>query len=181
MIEGRKLSKYFILEQNRKIRTSAVKDVDIRIEEGETLALIGESGCGKSTLGRMLLNLITPSSGEVLFEGKNLAKMSAAELRALRWKFQIVAQHPDNALNPRWTVAQSILEPFRIHRERLNGKSMDKELERLIDLVGLEPGQVARYPHQLSGGELQRAVIARAIALDPALIVCDAPTSLLDV
>lgn len=181
MIEGRNLSKYFISEQNRKIRTSAVRNVDIRIEEGETLALIGESGCGKSTLGRMLLNLITPSSGEVFFEGKNLAKMNAAELRALRWKFQIVAQHPDNALNPRWTVAQSILEPFRIHRERMNGRSMDKELERLIDLVGLEPGQAARYPHQLSGGELQRAVIARAIALDPALIVCDEPTSMLDV
>ena len=181
MIEARGLTKNFISENNHKKLTNAVDDVDIRINKGETLALIGESGCGKSTLGRMLLNLITPTGGEVLFEGKNLAKMNAGELRAIRWKFQIVSQHPDSALNPRWTVAESILEPFRIHAELTRGKNMNRELERLIDLVGLEPEQAARHPHQLSGGELQRAVIARAIALDPSFIVCDEPTSMLDV
>lgn len=181
MIEGIDLTKKFISEHNRRKFTRAVEDVDIRINKGETLALIGESGCGKSTLGRMLLNLIPPDQGEVHFEGKNLAKMNHAELRAIRWKFQIVSQHPDSALNPRWTVADSILEPFRIHSGITKGKNYKRELERLIDLVGLEPDQAARYPHQLSGGELQRAVIARAIALDPAFIVCDEPTSMLDV
>jgi peptide/nickel transport system ATP-binding protein len=181
MIEGIGLTKNFLSENNRKKHTRAVEDVDIRIEKGETLALIGESGCGKSTLGRILLNLIPPSRGEVLFEGQNLAKMRPSDLRALRWKFQIVSQHPDSALNPRWTIADSILEPFRIHARMTEGKNYKRELERLIDLVGLEPGQAARYPHQLSGGELQRAVIARAIALDPAFIVCDEPTSMLDV
>lgn len=181
MIKGIGLSKDFISENNRKNLTRAVDDVDIRVGKGETLALIGESGCGKSTLGRMLLNLIPPSQGDVLFEGNSLTKMSAAKLRAIRWKFQIVSQHPDSALNPRWTIADSILEPFRIHAQMTGGRDYKQELERLIDLVGLEPDQAARYPHQLSGGELQRAVIARAIALDPAFIVCDEPTSMLDV
>ncbi|MCK9632366.1 MAG: ATP-binding cassette domain-containing protein [Methanoregula sp.] len=181
MIEGIGLTKNFISENNRKKHTRAIEDVDIRIDKGETLALIGESGCGKSTLGRILLNLIPPSQGEVLFEGQNLAKMTPSELRAIRWKFQIVSQHPDSALNPRWTVADSILEPFRIHSKMTGGRDQKRELERLIDLVGLEPEQAARFPHQLSGGELQRAVIARAIALDPAFIVCDEPTSMLDV
>ncbi|OPX61830.1 MULTISPECIES: ABC transporter ATP-binding protein [unclassified Methanoregula] len=181
MIEGRGLTKYFDAGFLGDPSAAAVDSVDIHIGPGETLALVGESGCGKSTLGRMLLYLIHPTRGDVLFEGKNLAKMRGSELRALRWKFQIVSQHPDNALNPRWTVARSILEPFRIHSKRLNGRGMNGELERLIDLVGLEPEQAARYPHQLSGGELQRAVIARAIALDPAFIVCDEPTSMLDV
>jgi len=181
MIKGIGLSKDFISENNRKNLTHAVDDVDIRVGKDETLALIGESGCGKSTLGRMLLNLIPPSQGDILFEGNSLTKMSAAELRAMRWKFQIVSQHPDSALNPRWTVAESILEPFRIHSKMTRGRDHKRELERLIKLVGLEPEQAARYPHQLSGGELQRAVIARAIALDPAFIVCDEPTSMLDV
>jgi peptide/nickel transport system ATP-binding protein len=181
MIKGIGLSKNFLSENNRKKLTHAVENVDIRIGKDETLALIGESGCGKSTLGRMLLNLIPPSRGEVLFEGKSLTKMSAAELRAIRWKFQIVSQHPDSALNPRWTIADSILEPFRIHAKMTQERDYQQELERLINLVGLEPEQAARFPHQLSGGELQRAVIARAIALDPAFIVCDEPTSMLDV
>jgi len=181
MLEGIALSKEFQSENGRKNRVRAVDDVDIRIDDGETLALIGESGCGKSTLGRILLNLITPSRGEVFFDGRNLATMAPSELRALRWKFQIVSQHPDSALNPRWTVADSILEPFRIHSRMTQGRDLRQELERLIGLVGLEPEQAARYPHQLSGGELQRAVIARAISLDPSFIVCDEPTSMLDV
>ncbi len=181
MIEGRGLTKYFDTGLLGRRAAPAVADVDIRISPGETLVLVGESGCGKSTLGRMLLYLIHPTRGDVLFEGKSLARMRESELRALRWKFQIISQHPDNALNPRWTIARSILEPFRIHHDRLNGRGMNGKLERLIDLVGLEPDQAARYPHQLSGGELQRAVIARAIALDPLFIVCDEPTSMLDV
>jgi peptide/nickel transport system ATP-binding protein len=147
MIEGKNLTKYFVSEHTRKKQTAAVEAIDISIDAGETLALVGESGCGKSTLGRMLLHLISPTSGEVLFEGKSLSKMKAADLRAIRWKFQIVAQHPDTALNPRWTIAESILEPFRIHPGLVQGKNKVLELERLIDLVGLEPEQVARHPH----------------------------------
>lgn len=180
MIEGKGLTKIF--NPRGKNRIIAVDRVDIRINAGETLALVGESGCGKSTLSRLLLLLIPPTRGEVFFEEKNLIGMKEKELRRIRRKIQIVPQQPESALNPRWKVADSICEPFRIHPDALPpGRQAGEELEKLLGLVGLEPEQASRYPHQLSGGELQRAVIARAIALEPALIICDEPTSMLDV
>ncbi|HIH94979.1 TPA: ABC transporter ATP-binding protein [Methanosarcina acetivorans] len=180
MIEGRGLTKIFTPRGQNRI--TAVDGVDIRINSGETLALVGESGCGKSTLSRLLLLLIPPTQGEVFFEGQALTGLKQKELRLIRRKIQIVPQQPESALNPRWKIADSICEPFRIHPDVLPpGKLPEEELEKLLELVGLEPEQAARYPHQLSGGELQRAVIARAIALEPALIICDEPTSMLDV
>ncbi|WP_440947587.1 ABC transporter ATP-binding protein [Methanosarcina sp. T3] len=180
MIEGRGLTKIFA--SRGKNRITAVDGVDIRIDTGETLALVGESGCGKSTLSRLLLLLIPPTRGEVFFEGQPLTRLKEKELRSVRRKIQIVPQQPESALNPRWKIADSICEPYRIHPDALPpGRQIGEELDRLLGLVGLEPEQAARYPHQLSGGELQRAVIARAIALEPALVICDEPTSMLDV
>lgn len=180
MLEGKGLTKIFTSRGNNRI--TAVDGVDIRINSGETLALVGESGCGKSTLSRLLLLLIPPTRGEVFFEGQALTGLKEKELRLIRRKIQIVPQQPESALNPRWKIADSICEPFRIHPNALSpGRQPREELEKLLGLVGLEPDQAARYPHQLSGGELQRAVIARAIALEPALIICDEPTSMLDV
>jgi peptide/nickel transport system ATP-binding protein len=182
MIEGKGLTKIFPSLSSGKNRITAVDNVDIRVEAGETLVLVGESGCGKSTLSRLLLLLIPPTKGEVFFEGQNLARLKGKDLRLLRKKLQLVPQQPQSALNPRWKVADSICEPFRIHPDALApGKQLEEEFEKLLRLVGLEPEQASRYPHQLSGGELQRAVIARAIALEPSLIICDEPTSMLDV
>lgn len=180
MIEGRGLTKIFAPQGKNRI--TAVDRVDIRIDAGETLVLVGESGCGKSTLARLLLLLTPPTRGEVFFEGRSLTRLKEKELRSIRRKIQIVPQQPESALNPRWKIADAICEPFRIQPDALiSGRQAGRELERLLGLVGLEPEQAARYPHQLSGGELQRAVIARAIALEPALIICDEPTSMLDV
>lgn len=181
MIEGRGLTKIFAPNSPGKNRITAVDNVNVRIEAGETLTLVGESGCGKSTLSRLLLLLIPPTRGEIFFEGQALTELKGKELRSIRKKLQIVPQQPESSLDPRWTIAYSICEPFRIHPDSLRGRQMKEELKRLLGLVGLEPEQAARYPHQLSGGELQRAVIARAIALEPSLLICDEPTSMLDV
>ncbi|AKB14738.1 MAG: ABC transporter ATP-binding protein [Methanosarcina thermophila] len=180
MIEGRGLTKIFT-PVSGKNRIVAVDNVNIRIKAGETLTLVGESGCGKSTLSRLLLLLIPPTRGEIFFEGQRLTGLKEKDLRHIRKKIQIVPQQPESSLNPRWKIADSICEPFRIHPETLRGRQIEEELKRLLKLVGLEPEQATRYPHQLSGGELQRAVIARAIALKPALLICDEPTSMLDV
>ena len=180
MIKGKNLSKVFESGMFSKRKFIAVDDVNIEIKEGETLCLIGESGSGKSTLGRMLLNLIEPTSGEVIFDNYNIAKMKQTELRKIRRYMQLIPQYPDSALNPRWTIKNSILEPLKIHKLINKNDGMEK-LEELIETVGLKKEHLSRYPHELSGGELQRAVIARAISLKPKFIVCDEPTSMLDV
>ena len=180
MIKGKNLSKVFESGMFSKRKFIAVDDVNIEIKEGETLCLIGESGSGKSTLGRMLLNLIEPTSGEVIFDNYNIAKMKQTELRKIRRYMQLIPQYPDSALNPRWTIKHSILEPLKIHKLINKNDGMEK-LEELIETVGLKKEHLNRYPHELSGGELQRAVIARAISLKPKFIVCDEPTSMLDV
>ena len=175
LAEGKHLSKTFPVKgQGKGAALHAVSGVDLAVYEGETLALVGESGCGKSTLGRLLLGLLLPTQGQVFFDGQDLAALPPARLRALRRQMQLVFQDTAAALNPRWTVGQSLAEPLRIHNLCPRGAD-------LLTQVGLAPDLLDRYPHQLSGGQQQRVALARALALSPRLVVCDEPVSALDV
>ena len=158
----------------------AVDDVSFDIYKGETLGLVGESGCGKSTTGRTILQLHRPTSGSVYFQDKNLVTMKGEELRHMRRKMQMIFQDPYASLNPRMTVGEIIGEPLVIHNVA-KGKDMQAHVERLLELVGLNPAFSIRYPHEFSGGQRQRIGVARALALEPELIVCDEPISALDV
>ena len=158
----------------------AVDDVSFDIYKGETLGLVGESGCGKSTTGRTILQLHRPTSGSVYFQDKNLVTMKGEELRHMRRKMQMIFQDPYASLNPRMTVGEIIGEPLVIHNVA-KGKDMQAHVERLLELVGLNPAFSNRYPHEFSGGQRQRIGVARALALEPELIVCDEPISALDV
>lgn len=159
----------------------AVNDVSFTIQPGETVGLVGESGCGKSTLGRAILKLIEPTDGRILLEGEDIARMTPSQLRAKRRRFQMVFQDPYGSLNPRLTVADIIGEAIDIHRLAPDRTARQGRIETLLKDVGLDPTHAQRYPHEFSGGQRQRIGIARALAVEPRLIVCDEPVSALDV
>ncbi len=181
LVEVKDLVKHYPIRSGIVFRhdVGAVKAVDgisFDLEAGETFALVGESGCGKSTTARCVLRLIEPTSGTIRFDGEEITTASTARMRTLRREMQMIFQDPFASLNPRMTVRGILREPFTIH-----GLEADGKVEALLEMVGLLPEHASRYPHEFSGGQRQRVGIARAIALDPKLVVCDEPVSALDV
>ena len=159
----------------------AVDGVSFDVLRGETLGIVGETGCGKSTTARLLVRLLDPTSGEIRFEGEEIAKRKGAELKALHREVQMIFQDPYSSLNPRKTVGSIIAEPFVIHGLYKDDGERKKQVQELMDRVGLNPEHYNRYPHEFSGGQRQRIGVARAIALEPKLLVADEPVSALDV
>jgi oligopeptide/dipeptide ABC transporter ATP-binding protein len=185
VIDVKNLTKYFPVTQGflkrRKIADiKAVDGVSLSIHKSETFGLVGESGCGKSTLGKSILQLYRPTSGEVIFEGRDLCKLSDEEIRPLRQKLQVIFQDPYDSLNPRFTAADIIGEPMQIHK-KISKRDYRNRISELLDVVGLAPYMADRYPHEFSGGQRQRLGVARALALQPEFILCDEPLSALDV
>ena len=178
LLDVKGLKKYF---NTKRGLLHAVDDVTFTIEKGKTLGVVGESGCGKSTTGRAILRLHEPTGGQVFFEGQDVAKLNAAELRHKRKEMQIIFQDPFSSLNPRKTVSQTIEEPLKLHGIIPNKEDRLQKVLETMETVGLAERYVNTYPHELDGGRRQRIGIARALALDPKFIVCDEPVSALDV
>jgi len=186
LLSVRGLRKYFPLTRGilfrRKIgEVQAVDGVSFDLHKGETLGLVGESGCGKTTVARVLLRLFEPTAGEAWYGGRNIFALNKRALRHIRRQIQIIFQDPYSSLNPRMTVGDIISEPWQIHRAALPRRERRAAVQNLLEKVGLNPDHVNRYPHQFSGGQRQRVGVARALALNPEIIICDEPVSALDV
>ena len=179
ILQVRKLVKHFPVDNSDDV-VQAVDDVSFDIIAGETLGLVGESGCGKSTVGRCLLRLYEPTSGEVIFEEQNIIDLPNSEMQRLRREMQIIFQDPYASLNPRLSIRSIVSEPLKIHGVGSKSDQKDRVAD-LLTRVGLDPKYADRYPHEFSGGQRQRIGIARALALNPKLIICDEPVSALDV
>ena len=185
LVQIRDLQMYFpvtkgIILQRQVGAIKAVDGVSFNIKQGETLGLVGESGCGKSTTGRAILQLYRPTAGSVIFHGTDLTKLKGEEMRRMRRKVQMIFQDPYASLNPRMTVGDIIGEPIKVHNLR-QGKEVRVRVQELLQLVGLNPYFINRYPHEFSGGQRQRIGVARALAVEPEFVVCDEPVSALDV
>jgi len=186
ILEVRDLVKHFPLTQGIVFKRQvgaiqAVDGVNLDLHRGETLGVVGESGCGKSTLAKLLMALERPTSGSVKINGRDVAKARGAELKRVRRNIQMVMQDPYTSLNPRMTVGDIVGEPFEIHTEVAPKADRRRKVQELLEVVGLNPDHINRYPHQFSGGQRQRIGIARGLALQPEIIVCDEPVSALDV
>ena len=177
VIEVKNLKKYFSVPNGE---LHAVDDVSFKIERGTTMGIVGESGCGKSTLGRTIIHLLENTSGQILLKGEDVTNVSRKQMKGLREKMQIIFQDPYSSLNPRMTIEETIREPLKLSG-RFSKKELDDEVDRLMDLCGIEERLATAYPHELDGGRRQRVGIARALALHPDFIVCDEPVSALDV
>ncbi len=178
LIQTKDLKKYF---KTSKGDLHAVDGVSLSIEEGSTLGVVGESGCGKSTLGRVLLRLIEPTSGEIIFEGKDVTKYNNNQMMNMRKNMQIIFQDPYASLNPRMTISDIIAEPIKVCKTISNKFDIEEKVHDLMETVGLAERLINSYPHELDGGRRQRVGIARALSLNPKFIVCDEPVSSLDV
>ncbi|MBB6729662.1 ABC transporter ATP-binding protein [Cohnella zeiphila] len=179
LLEVERLSKFFSVGGGQTLK--AVNDLSLTVGKGETLGIVGESGCGKSTAGRTIMRLYEPTSGATRFEGRNIYDMKGTELKRLRREMAMIFQDPYASLNPRFSIADIIAEPLDIHHLAGSGKERRRKVEELLERVGLRSEHASRYPHEFSGGQRQRIGIARALAADPKLIVCDEPISALDV